>query len=222
MVIVVAIVSAIALSTPAPTLSAPPQIIEVHSQSTLCTTLQQTVGPALTGLMQNDEVIDAGQRVVKKLTHDDAAAAGMDRLQLENASLALVHNLAVIDGLLADAKKFPANPHTDDERTAAQIKVDLQSVVSSQKQKLNEIYGMMDTYELASMRNTFPRFNPTVGPTADDPVPDMPRMSAQMFVPTSITGWCISRLICSPMRCSPCANISARCERSSRVSGSMT
>lgn len=181
----VAILAALALSSPAPSASPLKQIIEVHAQSTLCATLHQTVAPALAGLMKDDSVIDLGQRALGHLTH---GGGDMDRLQMENASLALVHNLKIVDDLLADAKKFPASPKTDDERTASRIKADLESIVSWQKDRLNVIYGTMDSYALGEMQTGFPLFNPTVGPNSDDLVPDMQATPVQTPPPIVAAG----------------------------------
>lgn len=166
-----AILVAIAVSTPQPSESAPPkQIIEVRSQSALCTTLRQTIAPVLVGLIRNDQVIVDGTQALTKMIHNPSD--GVARLQTENASLALVHNLALIDGLLADAKKFPANPQTDDERTADRVKAALQNVETSQKQKLNAIYGIMDTAELGKMMKDFPKFMEGFGSVSTAPDPD--------------------------------------------------
>lgn len=184
---------ALAASQPAPSASTPPkQIIEVHSQSTLCTTLNETVAPVLAGLMKNDEVIGSGERVLANMMYDRANGsqrAGMDRLQLENASLALVHNLAAIDGLLADSGKFPPTPRNDAERTANDIKTALQNVATSQKQKLNEIYGMMDTDELGTMQTVFPAGNPGFGPISQQPDPDMQKETVKTAPPAAGAGF---------------------------------
>ncbi|HEV3139637.1 MAG TPA: hypothetical protein VGY57_03930, partial [Vicinamibacterales bacterium] len=70
---------------------------------------------------------------------------------------AMVHNLGVIDKLLADEKRFPKKaPATDDERIAQQLKAQIQAVEERQRAALNTIANALDAEDLGRMQNDFP------------------------------------------------------------------
>ena len=80
----------------------------------------------------------------------------MDALVGENVVGSIVHNLVLIDQKLNDPQRFPANPTTDDERLAAQVKAQLQAVEDAQKLQLNAIYGTIDTDTMNTMQHEMP------------------------------------------------------------------
>jgi hypothetical protein len=153
----------VAQVTPLP--SAPPlkTIITVKS-SPLCQTLTGTVLSTMSGLQSNDRIIEstkpvlvnfgkawvdnsiAGHQFDQMQIHQNLAPADvhndnnpamiLDARKLARLAQAIVHNLRVIDGLLADPQLTPA------------LRAQLQAVADQQGQTLNVIYGLAATFEL--------------------------------------------------------------------------
>jgi hypothetical protein len=142
----------------------PLKIIGRTRTSLFCTTLRQNVAPTLLALGKNDDIVAAGHRAFAKMS-DDFVHAGTgiaidplahDRSYLDQLESALVHNVAVIDKLLADAKRFPSNPKSDDELAAAILKAQLETVEQHQKDVLNLISGTLETERLGQMQTELP------------------------------------------------------------------
>ena len=153
--------SAFAQSAPAPQPAAStlPIIGGTHSRG-LCTTVRDSVAPMVLGMIKSDELVGASHRALLK-TGDDARtgsreAMDLDQVYLRHAVDAMVHNLAVIDKLLADEKRFPKKAATDDERLAQQLKAQLQAVAQQQRAALNTIANALDAEDLGRMQNDFP------------------------------------------------------------------
>ncbi|MDB5040022.1 MAG: hypothetical protein JWN27_748 [Candidatus Eremiobacteraeota bacterium] len=135
------------------------EIGRVRSRA-LCTTLRENVAPTLAKLIEGDARIVAGRSTFVKMGKDhvlkDDGHLELDRIALG----ATVHNLArsiiAADTLLADAKRFPAKPQTDDERDAAKMKRQLQAVVDDQKLALNLFSDLLETDLRAQMRHDLP------------------------------------------------------------------
>jgi hypothetical protein len=168
---------------PSPQASPPKQIIDVKSRS-LCTALRDNVAISLAGLISNDANIDIGRKAMTKMAADQikgSKAGQMDALVGENVVGSIVHNLVLIDQKLNDPARFPADPKTDDERLAAQVKAQLLAVEEAQKKQLNAIYGTIDTDNMNSMQRDMPAGNVVVGgsvargpekPLTSTPAPD--------------------------------------------------
>jgi hypothetical protein len=156
----------VAQVTPLP--SAPPlkTIITVKS-SPLCQTLTGTVLSTIAGLQSNDRIIESTKPVMvdfgKAWVDNNTTGHHFDQMQihqnfepadvhnnnnpamildarkLARRAEAIVHNLNVIDGLLAD-------PHLTPE-----LRAELQAVADQQRQNLNVIYGLAETFELQDL-----------------------------------------------------------------------
>jgi hypothetical protein len=141
--------------TPVPT---PPEIGRVRANA-LCSTLRTAIGPSVMGLMKNDDLIGAGHRAFAKMGADSAGTSGaaidIDKLYLEQVETRLVHNLKVIDTLLSDRTHFPANPKTDDERTAVALRDNLAAVADAQRKALDLVSGTLETESLGQMQHEF-------------------------------------------------------------------
>jgi hypothetical protein len=177
-----------------------PEIGRVHS-NTLCTALRVRIAPTVVGLMKNDEIISAGHRAFAKMGRDTAdnssGSIEIDKLYLEQVETRLVHNLKVVDMLLADAKLFPANATTDDERDATLMKAQLLAVADSQRKALDLVSGTLETESLGQMQHdinnqmasaTGPNTGPLPAPTADPAsfigTAGLPDTSPQAGLPT--------------------------------------
>lgn len=147
---------AAALAAPAPTPSALPVIGRVRSKG-FCSAVRENVAPALLGLMKSDEIIGAGHRAFAKMRSDAVAqspqALEMDRLYLDRVARAMAHNLVVVDKMLADERRFPRKPVTDDERFADDVKARLLAVRDAQRRALDVISGTLETEALGRMQS---------------------------------------------------------------------
>jgi hypothetical protein len=139
---------ALLLTAPSPAPASPPVIIQVHSKA-LCTTLRDNVRIALAGLMQNDSIVDAGRKAYRKMAADQVAktsgGVSMDRLYVSNAVSAMVHNLAEIDLLLGDPKRFPVSGSNDDAREAVTMKAQLAAIADLQRKTLDLLNGALQS-----------------------------------------------------------------------------
>jgi hypothetical protein len=170
-------------SAPQPQPSPLKQIIDVKSRS-LCTALRDNVAISLAGLISNDANIDVGRKAMMKLGADQikgSSAGKIDALVGENVTGSIVHNLVLIDQKLNDLQRFPADPKTDDERLAAQLKAQLQAIEDAQKRQLNAIYGTIDTDTMNTMQHEMPAGQSVASgsiargpeaPAASTPAPD--------------------------------------------------
>ncbi|HEV3090295.1 MAG TPA: hypothetical protein VGX91_02510, partial [Candidatus Cybelea sp.] len=127
----------------------------------LCTTVRDSVAPMVLGLIKSDELVGAGHRALLKTSADlrsgSRAAVDLDQVYMRHAVDAMAHNLGVIDKILADEKRFPKKtPVTDDERTAQQMKAQIQAVAMRQRAALNTIANALDAEDLGRMQNDFP------------------------------------------------------------------
>jgi hypothetical protein len=83
--------------------------------------------------------------------YSQSAALQFDAQHLMELSSNLAHNLEIIDKLLMDSTKFPSDARTVTDRQALDLKTKLQQIADAQKQALNTIYGLADTYELQAL-----------------------------------------------------------------------
>ena len=156
----------VAQVTPLP--SAPPLKTIITVKSTpLCQALTGTVLDTISGLQSNDRIVastkpvlvDFGKAWVDSsitghhfdqmqihenfepadIHNDNDPAMILDARRLARLAEGIVHNLQVIDGLLADPRLTP------------ELKAQLQAVANEQRKNLNVIYGLADTFELQDL-----------------------------------------------------------------------
>jgi hypothetical protein len=146
------IVVALLLSAPSPAASIAPGT-PAHEA---CTTLRENVRTALAGLMKNDEIIENGRKAYQKMATDRATRSrdvAIDRLYVENAIAALVHNLAVVDDQLADPTRFPPGSTSSATSTTA-MKLQLTAIAAQQKKALDLLSGALETSNFDAMQST--------------------------------------------------------------------
>ncbi|MGB6985505.1 MAG: hypothetical protein WBD74_05940 [Candidatus Aquilonibacter sp.] len=152
--------------TPLP--SAPPlkTIITVKSTPT-CQALTSTVFDAISGLQSNDRIVESTKPVLidfakawvdnsiaghhfdqmqihqnfepADVHNDDNPEMILDARRLARLAEGIVHNLRVIDGLLTDPRLTP------------ELRAQLLAVANQQRQNLNDIYGLADTFDLQDL-----------------------------------------------------------------------
>lgn len=180
-ILVAALAAQVALTGQAPSQPTPQpsplkEIIDVKSRA-LCTALRDNVAISLAGLISNDANIDVGRKAMMKMANDQikgSTAGHMDALVGENVVGSIVHNLVLIDQKLDDPARFPADPKTDDERLAAQVKAQLQAIEDAQKRQLNALYGTIDTDNMNTMQHEMPTNQVVVSGSSNGKMPEAP------------------------------------------------
>ena len=152
------ILVAFLLAAPSPAPSAAPS----HEA---CTTLRENVRTALAGLMKDDQIIEAGRKAYQKMASDRTANTrdvAIDRLYVENAVTAMVHNLALVDEQLADPTRFPTDTATSAARSTLAMKAQLTAIAAQQKKALDLLSGALETSNFNTMQNPTDGDGPTV------------------------------------------------------------
>jgi hypothetical protein len=147
---------ALTAQTPQPAPSTLPVIGGTRAKG-FCAMLRDNVAPSVAGLMKTDELVGAGHRAALKAAHDQttspAEALDLDTAYMRRVAASMAHNLAVIRKLLADEKRFPKNPVTDDDRYALLLKAQVQDAAARQEVALNHLSGIVETTAMGAMAN---------------------------------------------------------------------
>lgn len=172
----------LASSSPQPALKT---IVTVHS-SPFCTALRTSIQPTLFGLMRNDQLIDVGRSALAAADSDvkyggtaesaynqqgaatwgpSSGEAALLSSRQRQIAVALEHNIATIDAILANPKQFVATPAGDEQATLAAIKSQLTGILSRQRTAANIFAGTADSFDLASLFNSSV-FNPVSNTTS--------------------------------------------------------
>jgi hypothetical protein len=179
------------LTAQSPAPSTLPEIGRTHSKG-FCSTVRDNVAPSLLGLMKTDELIGASHRATLKMAHDQTSgsteAQDIDRLYLGKVVSAMAHNLGVIKKVLADEKRFPKTPLSDDDRFALLLKAQLQATAERQNVALNHLNGILETTAMGQMRgDVSTQMNNAVGQSPAGPrgTPKPPASTADQFLGVS-------------------------------------
>ena len=106
--------------------------------------------------MKDDQIIEAGRKAYQKMASDRTANTrdvAIDRLYVENAVTAMVHNLALVDEQLADPARFPTDTATSDARATLAMKAQLTAIAAQQKKALDLLSGALETSNFNTMQN---------------------------------------------------------------------
>jgi hypothetical protein len=141
--------------SPAPAPTTLPEIGRTHSKG-FCATVRENVAVSLLGLMKTDELVGASHRAALKMAHDQAHGSAedmqLDRVYAGKVVVAMARNLGVIKKLIADEKRFPKAPASDDDRFALQLKAQLREAADRQNDVLNHVTGILETTAMGEMR----------------------------------------------------------------------
>src|SRR5581483_8470957 len=95
-----------AVPQPSPT---PLRTIINERSTPFCAQLRQTIGTSVQGLLHNDEWVESAKVALAKMSRDwvqgGGASVALDRVRLDSMIGGLVHNLTVIDGLIASSQE---------------------------------------------------------------------------------------------------------------------
>lgn len=144
-------------ASPAPTASAPPEIVHTIS-SPVCSALQAKVRPAIGMMLQNDQTIAKGDPLFKhyvqtQLETDPQADQDLTVVRLENLVSPLVNNILSIQKMLDDPSVFPAVAQNDDDKRLIDLKQKMLATLASQQASLDIINGFVQTQNLAGMQH---------------------------------------------------------------------
>jgi hypothetical protein len=151
---------ALVVATPAPQASPLKEIVHVRT-SAFCTALRQNVAVAVDGLRADDAVIGKSTGAYARMGHDAMMDGGsrpsprveLDQVYVEYLVGALANNLELVDHILSDAARFPAQPANDDDRQLIDIKQHLLAVADSQREALNVINGILATQQMSEFQH---------------------------------------------------------------------
>ena len=141
-----------------------PVIGATHSRA-FCTSVRESVAPALFGLMRLDDQIAASRATLLRVAGrpQDAAAArqpesnhdaDLARVRLSAAALRMARDLAVVQRVLDDPRRFPAGT-SDDQQRAQALRRRLEAVAARQAEALDLINGIVETELEGQMRTEF-------------------------------------------------------------------
>lgn len=160
---------------PQPSPSPLKTIVHVRS-SAFCTTLRQNVGSAVRALIQNNITFDETKSLFLKLARDKVSSANrimvidMDVNRLGPMIDEIARNLTASQALLNDARHFPAQPRSDDERRLAQMQKQLRKIIDHQNQALNILSGTYYSYNGNRLMGYGDGLKAPVDSTTDTPI----------------------------------------------------
>jgi hypothetical protein len=164
-------------ASPAPSPTTLKTIIRVHS-SPLCTTVESNALYEIEGLHANDRLIESSKPLLISMgkefepngiegqiadkqqrrwgnapgdTHETNPGLLRDNQHLRKLTGEIIYNLAIIDSVLSDPHRFPAIAKTDDNETSQLLKSLLEATAEEQRQNLNVLYGLVDTFSLQDL-----------------------------------------------------------------------
>jgi len=180
---------------PAPSSTALPEIGRTRAKG-FCTTVRDNVAPAVLGLMKTDDLVGAGHRGALKTADDSRSstnsALDLDYLYLRAVATRMSHNLDVIKKMLADEKRFPKNPVTEDDKFALVMKAQLQAAADRQAVALNHISGIVETIAIGtSLKDVDANMSASVngtGPSSKTPSSGAPSTADQFLGAASLPG----------------------------------
>ncbi len=176
-----AVLTVMMAASPGPSSSptaAPFKTIGHASASPLCTTIRSNTLHAIEGLRANDRVVESSKGVLLRMgsdvipqnpgaglfdqrqaqlgiapggVHDTNPALIFDDEHLRDRAEKILHNLGIIDALLNDPVRFPAEQKTEGDVKAQLLKRQLQAVADEQRKNLNVLFGIADTTSLQDL-----------------------------------------------------------------------
>lgn len=195
-IVMLACAVALTAQTPAPSSTGLPEIGRTRAKG-FCTTVRDNVAPAVLGLMKTDDLVGAGHRGALKTAGDSRSSAqsgalDLDYIYLRAVAARMAHNLDVIKKMLADEKRFPKNPVTEDDKFALLMKAQLQAAADRQAVALNHISGIVETVAIGtSLKDVDANMSASVAattPTSKTPSSGAPSTADQFLGAGSLPG----------------------------------
>jgi hypothetical protein len=169
-------------ASPQPEASPLKEITHVTARP-LCTVIHDTIGPSVAALMENDESLTQGIKVLQRRAQLDRLGPLMGTLHIENDVSRVVHNLNAIDSLLKDSPDAAKNEGSDHDSIEL-LKQKIRLVTAAEQSELNLLDGTVQadqTYHLAQAGNSTGLM--TTGQSSMDPAVDPSQSVATMLRP---------------------------------------
>ena len=135
--------------SPAPTPLTPLKVIGSVRSTPFCTALREQIGPAIAGVLSNDDLIASSAPAFAKLYHDDILARSearthLDLNRIESLITPIVDNVKRVDALLS--------VRPNDPKLQA-LRAKLLEVLAQQKASLNVISGFVATEQMGEIQD---------------------------------------------------------------------
>lgn len=157
-----------AAAAPSPAATPLKTITRIHS-SPLCTGLRRAIAPAVSKVLQTDQVIAKSKPLFDEYVRDTAdnsssAARDMAVERLNQLIGPLVTNTQRVDELLNNGSSFPRFAHSSDDRELLKMRAQLQAVNDQQKHALDVISGFVATEQMAELQSAGHEMDAAVAP----------------------------------------------------------
>jgi hypothetical protein len=163
-----------------PAATPPPTIVNVQSKSRVCAALQESIGPSIAGLLQNDHTIVDGMFFLNKWGGDGGTLrAHMDMMHVETDVSGIVRNLSAVNQLLETRE--PADTPAPEAERIEGMKKALRNVAHEQLMTLNVLDGTLESSQMDEFmdNSSLPNFSspsltggyhaPSIGRSFDAP-----------------------------------------------------
>jgi len=144
---------------PAAKLATPPPTITTVTSRPFCSALRNNIGPAIGTLLQNDNIIRQGPKLLSDYNkaigngENGTARKDMTLLQMENMVGPLVGNVKSIQKALEDPSVFHNPPRTADEKRLLILRDEILNAVAMQNASLDVINGLVTTAQLGEIQH---------------------------------------------------------------------
>lgn len=182
--------AAVLAQPPSPQPTVLPEIARVRSTH-ICAILRERIKPALDHLANADQQLQTGKLSFINMGRNQFAgvrpALQLDEVHVEFAVKAMLDELAKMHDLVRNPNEFPKSPQTDDGRTAADLKAQLQAVEAQHQLAINIMNGTIESDRLGEMQHEGMQYMMTaIGPGKGESATPTP---APTLEPTSFIGF---------------------------------
>jgi hypothetical protein len=140
-------------------LATPPPTITTVTSRPFCSALRNNIGPAIGTLLQNDNIIRVGPKLLSDYNRaiangeNGTARKDMTLLQMENMVGPLVGNVKSIQKALEDPAVFHDPPRTADEKRLLVLRDQILAAVAMQNASLDIVNGLVTTAQLGEIQH---------------------------------------------------------------------
>jgi hypothetical protein len=175
---------------PSPQPSNLPEIARVRS-TTICGILRDRIMPAMQRLAGADSQLQTGKLAFLNMGRNQVAqsrpALQLDEVHVEFAVKAMLDELGKMHDLLRNPNEFPKSPQTDDGKTAAALKAQIEAVEAQHQMAINVMNGTIESDRLGEMQHEGMQYMMTaIGPGKGESATPTPAPTRE---PTSFIGY---------------------------------
>jgi hypothetical protein len=171
----------------------PPLKTIIHLRSSpFCTTLRESIGPAVRALIENNIAFDQSKSLFLKLARDKVSSANrtmvidMDVNRLGPLIDQVAQNLSASQAMLNNSRAFSAQPNSDDGRRLVLMQSQLRAIIAHQDEALNTLSGTYYSYNGNRLMGHGDGLKDPVDPPADTPIVLPPIKPAPYQSPSAV------------------------------------